>query len=143
MAPTSLSAMKTTQTLVLVAAAAACTPAAAFDDLRDTGLSTMFYLSIPLDARSPKEQAPAFGLQLRGQRPYETVRIDSRMFSFLPLGGLEAKWLIAGGVAVAAAVAAGRKDKSQEQQFEQARQQQAAEQGHFPGDGCGPCDPNH
>jgi hypothetical protein len=119
--------MKTIQSLVLAAAAAACTPAAAFDDLRDTGPSTMFYLSIPLDPRSPKEQAPAFGLQVRGQRPYERVRIDSRMFSFLPLGGLEAKWLIAGGVAVAAAVAAGRKDKSQEQQFQQ-QQQQAAQQ---------------
>ncbi len=119
---------------------AASAPAAAFDDLRDTGPSTMFYLSIPLDARSAKEQMPAFGLQLRGQRPYETVRIDSRMFSFLPLGGLEVKWLVVGGVAVAAAVAAGKKDKEQEQAFQQAQQEQAA---HFPGDGCGPCDPSH
>ena len=87
----------------------------------------MFYLSIPLDARSAKEQMPAFGLQLRGQRPYETVRIDSRMFSFLPLGGLEVKWLVVGGVVAAAAVAAGRKDKDQEQQF-QAQQQLQQEQ---------------
>jgi hypothetical protein len=107
---------------------AASAPAAAFDDLRDTGPSTMFYLSIPLDARSAKEQMPAFGLQLRGQRAYETVRIDSRMFNFLPLGGLEVKWLVVGGVAVAAAVAAGRKDKEQEQAFEQAQEQQAAQQ---------------
>lgn len=107
---------------------AASAPAAAFDDLRDTGPSTMFYLSIPLDARSAKEQMPAFGLQLRGQRPYETVRIDSRMFSFLPLGGLEVKWVVAGGIAVAAAVAAGRKDKAQEQQFQQAQQLQQQQQ---------------
>jgi hypothetical protein len=120
--------MNTTQLLVLAAAAAACAPAAAFDDLRDTGPSTMFYLSIPIDARSPKEQAPAFGLQIRGERPYEAVRIDSRMFGFLPLGGLEAKWLIAGGVAVAAAVAAGRKDKSQESRLQQQQQQLAAQQ---------------
>jgi hypothetical protein len=130
----------------LAAALIIAAPAAAFDDLRDTGPSTMFYLSIPLDARTAKEQRPAFGLQLQGQRAYETVRIDSRMFSFLPLGGLELKWVVVGGVAVAAAVAAGSKDKAQEQQFQQAQQQQAAQQqqqGHFPGDGCGPCDPNH
>jgi hypothetical protein len=88
----------------------------------------MFYLSIPLDARSAKEQRPAFGLQLRGQRAHETVRIDSRMFSFLPLGGLEVKWLVVGGVAVAAALAAGRRDKAQEQAFQEAQQQQAAQQ---------------
>jgi hypothetical protein len=131
--------MKTEHLAALAVAMAASAPAAAFDDLRDTGPSTMFYLSIPLDARSAKEQMPAFGLQLQGNRPYETVRIDSRMFGFLPLGGLELKWVVAGGVAVAAAVAAGRKDKGQEQQFQAAQQQQ----GHHPGDGCGPCDPNH
>ena len=51
-----------------------------------------------------------------------------RMFNFLPLGGLEVKWVVVGGVALAAAVAAGRKDKAQEQSFEQAQQQQAAQQ---------------
>ena len=112
----------------LAAAMMLAAPAAAFDDLRDTGPSTMFYLSIPLDARTAKEQMPAFGLQLQGNRPYETVRIDSRMFGFLPLGGLEVKWVVAGGVAVAAAVAASRKDKGQEQQFQAAQQQQAQQQ---------------
>ena len=112
----------------LAAALIIAAPAAAFDDLRDTGPSTMFYLSIPLDARTVKEQRPDFGLQIRGNRAYETVRIDSRMFGFLPLGGLELKWVVVGGVAVAAAVAAGSKDKAQEQQFQQAQQQQAAQQ---------------
>lgn len=112
----------------LAAAMMLAAPAAAFDDLRDTGPSTMFYLSIPLDARSAKEQMPAFGLQLRGNRAYETVRIDSRMFGFLPLGGLEVKWVVAGGIAVAAAVAAGRKDKGQEQQFQQQQQLQQQQQ---------------
>jgi hypothetical protein len=128
----------------LAAAVLVTAPAAAFDDLRDTGQSTMFYISIPLDARSPKEQAPAFGVQFQGSRRYETLRIDSRMFNFLPLGGLEVKWLVVGGVAVAAVAAASHRDKGQEQEFEQAQQQQAAEQkGHFPGDGCDPCDPTH
>ena len=112
----------------LAAAAMLAAPAAAFVDLRDTGPSTMFDLSIPLDARSAKEQMPAFGLQLRGNRAYETVRIDSRMFSFLPLGGLELKWVVVGGVAVAAAVAAGRKDKDQEQQFHAQQQLQQEQQ---------------
>ena len=112
----------------LAAATMLAAPAAAFDDLRDTGPSTMFYLSIPLDARSAKEQMPAFGLQLRGNRASETVRIDSRMFSFLPLGGLELKWVVVGGVAVAAAVAAGRKDKDQEQQFHAQQQLQQEQQ---------------
>jgi len=120
--------MRTKHLAALAAAMAVSAPAAAFDDLRDTGPSTMFYLSIPLDARTAKEQRPAFGLQVQGQRAYETVRIDSRMFSFLPLGGLELKWVVVGGVAVAAAVAAGSKDKAQEQQFQQAQQQQAQQQ---------------
>ena len=120
--------MKPKHLAALAVAMAASAPAAAFDDLRDTGPSTMFYLSIPLDARSAKEQMPAFGLQLRGNRAYETVRIDSRMFSFLPLGGLEVKWVVAGGIAVAAAVAASRKDKAQEQQFQQQQQLQQQQQ---------------
>ena len=128
MAPASLGAMKTHSLFAFAAATLAAAPAAALDDLRDTGPSTMFYLSIPLDARTPKEQAPAFGLQLQGNRRYETVRIDSRMFNLLPAGGLELKWVLAGGVAVAAAVAASRKDKAQEEQFQQAQQQQAAQQ---------------
>jgi type II secretory pathway pseudopilin PulG len=54
--------------------------------------------------------------------------------SFSPLGGIEAKWIIAGVVAAGAAVAVASKDKStsssyQEQQAQQAQaqQQQAAQ----------------
>src|SRR5688572_5698501 len=111
----------------LAAAMMLAAPAAAFDDLRDTGPSTMFYLSIPLDARSAKEQMPAFGLQLRGNRAYETVRIDSRMFSFPPLGGLEVKWVVVGGVAVAAAVAAGKKRSEERRVGKECRARGAGE----------------
>jgi membrane protease subunit (stomatin/prohibitin family) len=54
------------------------------------------------------------------------------MLNFLPLGGLEAKWIIAGVVATGAAVAIGSKDKGtssslQSQQASQAQAQAAAE----------------
>jgi hypothetical protein len=97
--------------------------------------STMFYMAVPLDAGlQKKDQAPYFGFIMQGSRPYETINISTRMFDdnkrfgFLPLGGLEAKWLIVGAVGVAAAVAVGSKDKSRTEQHQAAQQQQAAEQ---------------
>jgi hypothetical protein len=99
--------------------------------------STMFYVAVPLDARSAKEQAPYFGFVMQGSRAYETLNVNTRMFDnarfgFLPLGGLEAKWLVVGAVGVAAAVAVGSKDKSTEQAHEAAQQQQAAQQENCP-----------
>lgn len=113
------------QVAALAAALAMCTPALA-SDLGDIGPSpsTMFYVSIPLDAQSPKEQMPVFGLALQGRRQYETLRLDTRMLGVMPLGGIEAKWLIVGGVAVAAAVAVGKKDKDREQYYQEQQQQQ-------------------
>jgi hypothetical protein len=73
----------------------------------------MFYVSIPLDfGLTRKEQHWAAGLQLQGKREYQVVNVDSRMFNFLPMGGVEAKWIIAGVVAAGATVAVGGKDKS-------------------------------
>lgn len=114
----------------LAAAITMCAPALASDFGKpfSASSSTLFYVSIPLDAHSRKEQRPAFGLALQGQRPYESVRIDSRMFRFLPLGGMEVKWLVVGGVAVAAAVAAGSKDREREQQYQVQQQQQIQQQ---------------
>jgi hypothetical protein len=87
------------------------TPSLAFD-FKDTGASTMFYVSIPLDySLARKDREMAYGLQLQGKREYQAVNIDSKMLSFLPLGGLEAKWIIAGVVAAGAAVAVSSKDK--------------------------------
>jgi uncharacterized protein YqhQ len=93
----------------------------------------MFYVSLPLDARNAKERSPAFGLSFQGKRQYETVNLDSRMFNFTATG-FEAKWIIAGVVAVGAAIAVGSKDKStsasyqqQQQQQQQAQQQQNQE----------------
>ena len=81
-------------------------PAWAFD-----GAQTMFYVSIPLDRPA---SAMSFGMRLQGSRDYQAVDIDSRMLRFVSLGGLEAKWLLAGALAVGA-VAAAKGDKRAEE----------------------------
>lgn len=109
------------------------TPAVAFD-LKEPSPGVMFYFSVPLDARTPKERAPALTLSLQGKRQYEVLNLDTRMFTFSPLGGLEAKWIIAGVIAAGAAVAVASKDKKtqtsyqQQQQVQQQQQQQQQKQ---------------
>ena len=96
---------------------------------------TTFFMEIPLDARSPKEQAPNFGLQLQGSRPYQTLRIDQKMFRFLPaLAGVEATWIVAGAVGVVAVASIAHKDSGTSQQLQQQQQQQAQDQ-----PATGPC----
>ncbi|MDQ5847546.1 MAG: hypothetical protein M3544_01105 [Pseudomonadota bacterium] len=112
------------QVAALVALLCAATPGLALEPA-NTGSSTMFYMSVPLGARSVKEQMPAFGLSIQGRNQQQLLNVDTRTFSFLPLGGLEAKWLIAGGVSVFAALAVGRKDKGRQQEYQAAQQQQA------------------
>lgn len=92
---------------------------------------TMFFVAIPLDARNAKEQAPNYGLQFQGSRPYQNVRIDYDTFKFLPgaFAGIEMKYVVAGGVALVAALASTHKSKSEQatsQQFQQEQQQQQA-----------------
>lgn len=87
---------------------------------------TMFFMEVPLDAKSPREQMPNFGLQLQGSRPYQSLRIDQRTlhsFNFLP-DGIEATWLVAGAVGVVAVAAIARQDKATEQQLDTQKQQQ-------------------
>ena len=90
---------------------------------------TKFFVAIPLDARSAKEQSLNFGLQYQGSRPYQSVRVDYQSFKLLPAAasGLEMKYIVAGAVALGAAVAATHKSKSEQatsQQFQQQQQQQ-------------------
>jgi hypothetical protein len=113
---------------VFAAFIAVATPSLAFDT-KDQGASTMFYVSIPLDSGlSKKQQHWNAGLQLHGKHEYQAVNIDSQMLGFAPLGGIEAKWVIAGVVAVGAAAAIAHKDKgsSSHMQEQQATQVQAA-----------------
>jgi len=95
---------------------------------------TTFFMEIPLDAHSPKEQMPNFGLQFQGSRPYQTLRLDQKMFNFLPaIAGIEATWIIAGAVGVAAVASIAHKDKATTQQLDQQKQQQMQAQ---PTDPC-------
>jgi transcription initiation factor TFIID subunit TAF12 len=96
---------------------------------------------MPLDARNAKERAPSFGMSMRGKQDYQALTIDSRMFnSFSPLGGIEAKWIIAGVVAAGAVVAVASKDKSTSSSYQQQQQQQAQQQAQQQQQGGGePC----
>jgi len=90
---------------------------------------TRFFVAIPLDARNAREQAPNFGLQFQGSRPYQSVTIDYQTLKLLPAAaaGVEMKYIVAGAVAVGAALAATHRTKSeqaQSQQFAQQQQQQ-------------------
>jgi hypothetical protein len=99
---------------------------------------TMFFVAIPLDARNAKEQLPNFGLQFQGARPYQNVRIDYDTFKFLPgaLAGVEMKYVVAGGIAVVAAIAATHKSKSEQATSQQFQQQQEQQQAACPTKAC-------
>ena len=122
----------------LAAAAAAilvASPALAGETFADQAPGVMFFFSIPLDAKTPKQQAPALGLSFQGERAYQRVTIDTRMFEqadrlgFAPLAGVSAKWIVVGVVAAGATVAVASKDKSTSQsRQEQQQQQQVAQQ---------------
>jgi hypothetical protein len=118
------------QLAALAVLALVSTPGVAFE-INNPSPGMMFYVSLPLDARNAKEQAPAFGLSFQGKRQYETVNLDSRMFNFMGTG-VETKWIVGGVVAVLAALAVASKDKStsasyQQQQAQQTEQQQTRE----------------
>ena len=137
----------------IAAAAAAVVVAmpAAASDLNQSAPGMTFFVSVPLDAKTPRQQMPALGLSFQGERAYQRVTIDTRMFETadrlgLALGGIEAKWIIAGVVAAGAVVAVASKDKSttnsqqqQQQQQEQQLQQQQQQNGGGGGGGGTPC----
>jgi hypothetical protein len=96
----------------LLALAALCTPAAAFD-----GAQTIFYVRIPLATHA----APlSFGMRLQGGREQEAIEIDERMLRLLPAGGAGAGWLLAGAVVVGAAVAISGDKRAQHRAEQQA-----------------------
>ena len=120
--------MRRLQTAAAALALAVGTPVLAFDPA-DTGSSTMFYVSIPLGWElERKDRELSFGLQLQGRREAQAVRIDSKILNFLPAGGLEAKWILAGVVAVGATMALAGKDKATTQQLQQQQTQQEQQQ---------------
>jgi len=105
--------MEVRQLTLLAAALIASAPTQADEpQLQSTVPMTMLYVSVPIGATTPKERQLAYGFALQGKRQYETVYLDSRMFNAFEgvLAGIEAKWLIAGGLAVAGGVYMSRKD---------------------------------
>lgn len=101
-----------------IAAAFISTPAGAQDIANYQGPGIKFYYSIPLDARTPKQAMPVFGMQMRGERAYETVNFDNRLVNNFLAGGIGAGWIIAGVAAagVTAAVASNKKGAEKQQQ---------------------------
>ena len=95
-------------------------------DLRPIHPSVVYYLSIPLGAESRAEREPVVGFALQGSRPYQFVRMDTRLMNLAGAGAIEAKWLIVGAVAAGAAALAGGQDSSVEAQ--RAQQEQALAQ---------------
>ena len=101
------------QLTVLAAALIASAPTQAQESqIQSTVPMTMLYVSIPVGATTAKERTLSYGFALQGKRQYETVYLDSRMFNAFEglVAGIEAKWLIAGGLAVAGGVYMSRRD---------------------------------
>lgn len=123
---------------VLAAALAASLPVCA-QEIQNSVPGPLIYVSIPLGGGTARERAPSYGLALQGQRPYETLYIDTRMVSTFAeaLAGLEAKWLIAGGLAVAGGVYISRKDKGRSDDYNNNQNKQQNSPPPPP-----PCDPS-
>ena len=121
------------------------TPGLAFDVGDSGAATTMFYLSIPLGSGPRKsDQQWSVGLQIQGKRDYQALRIDSAMLNAFSLNDIDAKWWLAGAVAVGAAAAIGAKDKNttsalQQQQTQQQQAQQTAAQQSGGSTGPGVC----
>jgi hypothetical protein len=92
-----------------------------------TAPMTTFYVSIPLDAKNQKEAAPNFGLQFQGSKPYQSVKVDYQTMRMLPaaIAAMEVKYVVAGAVAVGAAVAIAKKDSKTSSTLAAQQQQQA------------------
>jgi len=109
------------------AAAATLIAAPAFSQELRAPMTT-FFVAIPLDASTHKEQTPNFGLQFQGMKPYQSVKVDYQTFKFLPaaIAAMEVKYVVAGAVAVGAAVAVAKKDKQTSQSCAQQQADQKA-----------------
>ena|SRR5678815_740917 len=134
------------QVALFAAALSASAPSFADDVMLQQALTTpmtMFYVSVPLGGVSAKERTLSYGLALQGKRQYETVMIDSRTFSLAEglLAGIEAKWLIAGGLAVAGGVYLATKDKGRSNNYSASQNNQQNSPPPPAPPACDPSDP--
>ena len=120
--------------LAATAAAILVAVPAAASDVNQSAPGMMFFFSVPLDAKTPRQQMPALGVSFQGERAFQRVTVDTRMFEatdrmgFGPLAGISAKWIVAGVVAGGAVLAVASKDKSTTQSYQQQQQQQQQQQ---------------
>jgi hypothetical protein len=135
-------AVKPAAVAALVAAAFVSATSRA-DDILNSQLTTpmtMFYVNIPLGGGTARQTAPSYGLAIQGRKQSETVLIDTRMFTFAEglLAGVEAKWLIAGALAVGGGVYMATKDKDRSNNY---NNNQNNQQNSPPPPPCDPNDP--
>ena len=122
-----------------LAAAFIPTPAGAQDIANSQAPGMKFYYSIPLDARPGSKQAmPVFGIQMRGERPYEVVNLDNRLVNNFVAGGIGAGWIIAGVAAagVTTAIAVNKKGSQQQAAAAKSSGGGGSHPGHVDGDVC-------
>jgi len=102
--------------------------------IQNTVPATMFYVSIPIGVTTAKERTFTYGLALQGKRQYETVYLDSRTFKAFEgvLAGIEAKWLIAGALAVGGGIYMSRKDDRRQDNYQSSQNQQQQQQNNAP-----------
>ncbi len=115
------------QLTLLATALIASAPAQAQEpQVQSTVPTTMLYVSIPIGGTTAKERTLAYGFALQGKRQYETVYLDSRMFNAFEgvLAGIEAKWLIAGGLAVAGGAYMSHKDSRRSDNYSSSQNKQ-------------------
>jgi hypothetical protein len=108
----------------LVAAAFAAGPALAQDPITGFNpqgtVTTMFFVSIPLDGKAKKDRELAYGLAFQGKTT--AFAVDTKLlsnFGIETLAGLEIKWVLAGAAAVAAAAAVGGTSSTRTAQTQQ------------------------
>jgi hypothetical protein len=109
--------MKPGLAILLAMLALPCTA----QELRTTEPSVLYFVTIPFGGESRRDREPVIGFSFQGRQASQRLRMDSRILNFID-GGVEAKYLLVGAVAVGAAALAGSKDSSVEAQRAQAAQ---------------------
>jgi hypothetical protein len=83
--------------------------------------SVLYFVTLPFGGESRRDREPVIGFSFQGRQAHQRLRLDSRILHFVE-GGVEAKYLLVGAVALGAAALAGSKDRSVEAQRAQAAQ---------------------
>jgi hypothetical protein len=104
--------MRKNQLASLVALLSFATPSPAFD-FRDDKPSAFFYVEIPLDARTRKQEVANFGFAVQG-REYRAFNFDTRILNALEAAGItsEAQWILGGAAVLLLLASSGKRGSS-------------------------------